>query len=63
MKNIIYTAEEYMKQGFTAEEVPLITRFDILQNMLYDMTQEERDSDETLPIWEESERLIKILKI
>ncbi len=30
--NKIYTDEEYMAQGFTAEEVPMIRRHDILFN-------------------------------
>lgn len=30
--NTIYTAEEYMAQGFTAKEVPMITRHDELFN-------------------------------
>lgn len=62
-KNTIYTAEEYMAQGFTAEEVPLITYFDILHNTLCDMTKEERESEEVQPIWERYERLVKILKL
>ena len=30
--NTIFTAEEYMAQGFTAEEVPMIERHDRLFN-------------------------------
>ena len=32
MMNTIYTIEEYMEQGFTAEEAPKIMRHDILFN-------------------------------
>ena len=36
MKNKIYTASEYMSQGFSAEEVPLITRHDVICNKYID---------------------------
>lgn len=44
-KNIIHTAEEYMAQGFAAEEVPKITRHDILFNKYVDeiITEEEKE--------------------
>lgn len=32
MLNTIYTNEEYMAQGFTAQEVPMIREHDILFN-------------------------------
>lgn len=32
MFNTIYTAEEYMAQGFTAKEVPMVMRHDELFN-------------------------------
>ena len=43
--NKIYTAKEYMAQGFTADEVPLITRHDTLLNMDIDglLTEDEKD--------------------
>lgn len=55
--NKIYTDEEYIAQGFTAEEVPMIRRHDILFN------QYKRDG--FLNEEEEAEmfRLIEILKI
>lgn len=42
--NTIYTDKEYMAQGFTAEEVPMIRRHDILMNQykrLGFLTEEE----------------------
>lgn len=50
--NTIDTDEEYMAQGFTAEEVPMIRRHDILHNMANDKTIEE---------WEEMYELIEKL--
>lgn len=45
MKNIIYTIEEYIGQGFTTEEAPKAMRHDILFNKDYDgeATEEERE--------------------
>lgn len=50
--NTIDTDEEYMAQGFTAEEVPMIRRYDVLHNMANDKTIEE---------WEEMYALIEKL--
>lgn len=43
--NTIYTTEEYMKQGFTVEEVPMVREHDRLYNKTVDglATQEEID--------------------
>lgn len=42
--NTIYTIEEYMNQGFTAEEAPKAKRHDILFNKYIDgiITEEEK---------------------
>ena len=55
--NTIYTDEEYMAQGFTAEEVPMIRRHDILMNQYKRLgfLTEEEDA--------ELMHLIKVLKI
>lgn len=55
--NTIYTDEEYMAQGFTAEEVPMIRRHDILFN------QYKRDGFLTEEEEAELMHLIKVLKI
>ena len=39
--NIIYTDNEYMAQGFTAQEVPKVRRHDELFNKGEDRTEEE----------------------
>lgn len=41
MLNKIFSDKEYMEQGFSAEEVPLIRRFDILHNLGNEKTEEE----------------------
>lgn len=43
--NTIFTDEEYMKQGFTKEECPLIREHDILFNLNKDgkATEEQRE--------------------
>lgn len=41
--NTIYTDEEYMAQGFTAEEVPMIRRHDELFNLHDDRTEQETE--------------------
>ena len=50
MKNKIYTATEYMAQGFTADEVPLITRHDILFNKSIDGLATADELDEMFVI-------------
>ena len=55
--NKIYTDEEYMTQGFTAEEVPMIRRHDILFN------QYKRNGFLTAEEEAELMHLIKVLKI
>lgn len=40
-KNTIFTDKEYMAQGFTAQEVPMIKRHDELFNKGEDRTEEE----------------------
>ena len=40
-QNIIYTYNEYMAQGFTAQEVPKVRRHDELFNKGEDRTEEE----------------------
>ena len=54
MKNTIYTAEEYMAQGFAEHEVPMIQRHDELFNKGEDRTEEET---------EEMFALVKALRI
>lgn len=41
--NKIYTNEEYIAQGFTAEEVPMIRRHDELFNLGENRTAEENE--------------------
>ena len=55
--NTIYTDKEYMAQGFTAEEVPMIRRHDILFN------QYKRNGFLTAEEEAELMHLIKVLKI
>lgn len=40
-KNTIFTDAEYMKQGFTAQEVPMVRRHDVLFNKGEERTEEE----------------------
>ena len=55
--NKIYTDKEYMAQGFTKKEVPMIRRHDILFN------QYKRDGFLTEREEEELMHLIKVLEI
>lgn len=41
--NTIYTDKEYMNQGFSKEECPLIREHDLLMNRLETLTTEERE--------------------
>lgn len=41
--NTIFTDEEYMAQGFTAEEVPMVRRSDVLFNCRDEWTEEEAE--------------------
>ena len=43
MKNTINTIEEYIAQGFTAEEAPKAQRADILFNSWDNLTEEEKE--------------------
>lgn len=43
MKNTICTNEEYMKQGFTKEELPLIKMHDRLFNRFNTLTEDEKE--------------------
>lgn len=45
MMNTIYTIEEYMAQGFTQEEAPLVREHDTLYNryVTEGLTEEEKD--------------------
>ena len=42
-KNTIWSVEEYMAQGFTAEEVPLIIEHDTIFNKWEEATEEEKE--------------------
>ena len=53
-QNIIYTDNEYMAQGFTAQEVPKVRRHDELFNKGEDRTEEET--------MEMVDRYIKLIK-
>ena len=55
--NVVHTDEEYIAQGFTAEEVPMIRRHDILMN------QYKRDGFLTEEEDAELMHLIKVLEI
>jgi hypothetical protein len=48
--NIIYTNEEYMAQGFTAQEVPMIRRHDIIFNKDVDGEATEEEMAELVAI-------------
>ena len=43
MKNTIYTIEEYIAQGFTAEEAPKVRKHDIMFNNWDNLTEEEKE--------------------
>ena len=51
--NKIYTDKEYMEQGFTKEECPLIRKHDLLFNryVLEGLTEKERDELEDLRVF------------
>ena len=42
-KNVVYTIEEYIAQGFTAEEAPIARKTDIMHNNWNSLTDEEKD--------------------
>jgi hypothetical protein len=43
MKNTIYTIEEYIKQGFTAEEAPKVRKTDEMFNRWEELTEGEKE--------------------
>ena len=43
MKNTIYTIEEYIAQGFTAEEAPKVRKTDEMFNNWDNLTPEEKE--------------------
>jgi hypothetical protein len=43
MKNTIYTIEEYIAQGFTAEEAPKVRKTDEMFNNWDNLTEEEKE--------------------
>ena len=43
MKNTVYTIEEYIAQGFTAEEAPKVRKTDIMFNNWNILTEEEKE--------------------
>lgn len=51
--NTIYTIEEYMAQGFTAEEAPKVMRHDILFNKDQDGETTEAEREEMFALIEE----------
>ena len=55
--NTIYTDKEYMAQGFTVEEVPMIRRHDILMNQYKRLGFLTKEEDAELM------HLIKVLEI
>ena len=50
MKNKIYSFSEYVAQGFSAEEVPFITRHDVLFNKSIDGLATDEEIDEMYQI-------------
>lgn len=52
MKNTIYTSDEYMAQGFTNEEVPYITKHDIIFNKYVDGIATDEEMEEMFRIQE-----------
>lgn len=51
--NIVHTIEEYMAQGFTAEEAPKMRRHDILFNKNQEGLATEEEREEMFSIIEE----------
>ena len=60
--NTIYTDEEYMAQGFTKEEVPMIRKHDELFNK-YQLEFGPNNWDLTDEQWDEFEELQKALDL
>ena len=54
-KNTIYTAAEYMAQGFRPYEVPMIRRHDELYNLWVDGTITEEQKEEMFTLQAELE--------
>lgn len=51
MKNTVYTIEEYMEQGFTAEEAPIARKTDIMYNNWNDLTEKEKEKYYAMVEW------------
>ena len=51
-KNTIFTSKEYMAQGFTLEEVPYITKHDVIFNKLVDGVASPEEIEEMFKIQE-----------
>jgi hypothetical protein len=63
-RNEVRSIKAYMGQGFTHGEAVKMKIFDILHNKLFcDMDEDERYSDENLPLIEKYENLIVELGI
>lgn len=43
MKNVVNTIEEYIAQGFTAEEAPKVLKTDEMFNNWDNLTEEEKE--------------------
>ena len=42
-QNTIYTIEEYIAQGFTAEEAPKVLKTDLMFNRWNELTEKEKE--------------------
>jgi len=51
MKNTVYTIEEYIAQGFTAEEAPIARKTDIMFNRFDELTDEEKEHYYAMCSW------------
>lgn len=51
MKNTVYSIEEYMAQGFTAEEAPIARKVDIMFNRFDDLTDVEKEKYYAMVAW------------
>lgn len=49
--NTIYTIEEYMEQGFTKEEAPIMRKVDLMQNRFDELTETEKEKYFAMVAW------------
>jgi hypothetical protein len=49
--NTVYSIEEYIAQGFTAEEAPIARKTDIMYNRFNELTPEEKEKYFAMCAW------------